>query len=100
MPYLAGAPAADPRCPLPSARGVPDSLRGALVGAFAPDAKVTVGGEATGRIDVTGSVKVRGSYTELDFNDQAVHRSGTVSVPVVAGAYATPPLRLTWQAQS
>ena len=98
-PCVTAAPTADPRCPLPTARGVPDTLRGTVVGTFAPDAKVTVEPAATGRIDVSGHVQVRGSYQELDFNDLPVTRSGTVAVPVAATAYATPPLRLSWQVQ-
>lgn len=98
-PCVIGTASADPRCPLPTARSVPDSLRGTMVGAFAPDAKVTVDATSTGRIDVSGHVQVRGSYTELDFDDLPVSRSGTVSVPISATAYATPPLRLSWLAQ-
>ena len=98
-PCVTGTPAADPRCPLPSARGVPGSLRGTIVGSFAPDAKVTVDAGSTGRIDVSGHVQVRGSYSELDFDDLPVHRSGTVSVPIAATAYAASPLRLTWLVQ-
>lgn len=98
-PCVTGGPTADPRCPLPDDRGVPDSLRGAVVGAFAPDAKITVESTPAGRIDVSGHVQVHGSYQDLDFNDLPVTHSGTVSVPIAASTYPTPPLRLAWQVQ-
>jgi hypothetical protein len=97
---LAGTPTADPLCPLATARGVPGTLRGVTVGQFAPDATVAVSDAPQGRIDVAGHVQVRGTYQELDFNDLAVRRSGTVSVLVSASAYATPPLRFTWQVRA
>lgn len=100
MPCLAGSPSADLRCPLPTSRGVPGSLHGAITGAFAPDATVAVSDVAAGRLDVTAHVKVRGSYQALDFSDLPVAHSGTVSVLLSASAYATTPLRLTWQVQS
>ena len=98
-PCLAGSPSADPRCPLPTSRGVPGSLHGAITGAFAPDATVAVAGVAAGRLDVTGHVHVKGRYQELDFSDLPVAHTGTVSVLLSASTYATAPLRLTWQGQ-
>jgi hypothetical protein len=100
IPCLAGSPSADPRCPLPTPRGVPGSLHGAITGAFVPDATVAVASVAAGQLEVSGHVKVSGRYQELDFSDLPVPHSGTVSVLLSASSYATTPLRLSWQAQS
>ncbi|MDP9094085.1 MAG: hypothetical protein M3N95_14435 [Actinomycetota bacterium] len=97
-PCLVGAPSADPRCPMPSQRAVPDSLHGTLVGGLGAGTSVTVGADASGVLDISATPRVRGSYQLLDFNNIAVTQSGTVSVPVRASAYAVAPLRVQWLA--
>lgn len=91
---LAGAPTAAPDCPRPSPRAVPQSLRGATVGPLKPSIIVATG--ASGRIEVSAQATVRGTYRLLNFNNVAVTKSGTVTLPVRASAYATPPIRLAW----
>jgi hypothetical protein len=87
----------DVRCPLPSPRAVPGSLAGRVDGTGPLQLKVTVADAAAGLLEVDGTVPVTGHYRELDFDNLAKARSGTVRVEVSASAYATQPLRLTWR---
>lgn len=95
-PCLAGAPAADPRCPVPVPGGVPGSLHGTLVGTVDLSNAIVVADTAPGLIELSAMAKVSGSYQSLDFNDVAVTHRGTISVPLNASGYATPPLQLSW----
>jgi hypothetical protein len=96
-PCLAGAPSADPRCPMPSQRAVPGSLHGTLASGLGAGITVTVGPDSSGVLDLSATPKVLGSYQLLNFNNIAVTQSGTVAVPIQATAYAVAPLRIEWQ---
>jgi hypothetical protein len=91
---LRDVPAPAPSCPRPTTRAIPDSLHGTIVGTVQPS--VTVAGGATGMIDVVARVTVKGTYRTLDFNNIAVVKTGTVTLPVHASAYATSPIQLAW----
>jgi hypothetical protein len=96
-PCLAGAPSADPRCPMPSQRAVPGSLHGTLTSGLGAGISVTVASDSSGVLDISATPKVLGSYQLLNFNNLAVTQSGTVSVPIHASAYAVAPLHIAWQ---
>ena len=96
-PCLAGPPSADPTCPMPAARSVPGSLHGTLIGQLAASTTISVEPVAAGVIDLNARVKVSGSYQTLDFDNIAVTKRGTATLPVRATAFATSPTVLTWQ---
>jgi hypothetical protein len=82
-------------CPQPSERYLPGSLRGTLATAT-PALTVSLTDSAAGVIQVAGTVAVIGSYRRLNFDNKLVSGQGRVGVPVRATAYATAPLRLSW----
>jgi hypothetical protein len=91
------APAA--YCPVPSGTGlrtVPQSLRGALVGA--PDVHVSVAPQADGRLMITGTEHVDGTYLSLDYQNQTTTVTGAVDVTFTAHSYATDPLKIVLDA--
>lgn len=88
------------RCPLPSDRFVPGSLRGTLIGKAADDVSLTVAADPAGVIDVSGTIGFRGSFRLLDFDNVASRHTGTIQLPLSAVAYAVPPVRLRWTAAS
>jgi hypothetical protein len=94
---LSGGAKADPRCPLPTSRAVPGSLR-ATVSAADVRSAAAVGLAATahGVITVSGKIKLTGRYTALDFDNQPVAKKGAVSLPLLATAYATSPITINW----
>lgn len=87
---------ADPRCPLPSERYVPGSLRGVLAAPIGTDVTVHLLANAAGVIAVEGGASFRGSAQVLDFDDVAVTRTGTVQLQFAATTYATKPLVIQW----
>jgi hypothetical protein len=93
---LAGAAAgkADPRCPLPSPRYVPGSISGTVDGSVADTVQVDVQG--AGLLVVSGTARVSGSYQELDFNNIAHDKKGSVELNLSATGYAVKELRLQW----
>ena len=95
-PCLTGAPAAAD-CPLPAPRAVPASLRGRLVGPVEAGTTISVVAGAAGLIDVSGHVKVAGSFQVLDFNNIPHTRSATLFLPLLAQAFARAPISLAWQ---
>jgi hypothetical protein len=90
----------DDRCPLPSERYVPGSIRGALAGALENDLRIDVGTGPTGKLDITADVQVSGTYRRLTFRNRTVTHSGQLRLPIHAQAYAVAPLRLTWERAS
>lgn len=92
----------DRRCPQPTERCVPGSLRGALVGAIGDDLTVDLDQTATGTLDITGGVRVRvrGTYRKLTFRNRTVVGSGQLRLPIRASAYAVGPLQIVWAAGS
>jgi hypothetical protein len=94
---LAGTKAADPRCPLPAARAVPGTLRAIVSAADVRRAAVIeLAPSPSGVVAVSGTIKLAGRYTALDFENQPVMESGTVSLPLTASAYATDPITINW----
>lgn len=91
--------AADPRCPLPSGRCVPGSLRGRLTGST-NTLDVRLEAAPAGVIGISGTVAFRGSYRVLDFDNIASSRSGTAQLQVDATVYAIAPLTLRWSSPS
>lgn len=84
------------RCPLPSERYVPGSLRGNLTGSLSSAMTVLVDVDPAGQLQVTGSVAFTGSYRTLDFDNVAATHHGTVQLPLSAVAFPTAPLSLVW----
>jgi len=95
---LAAGKAAAPMCPLPSSRFVPGSLAGHITGRVADTMNLAVDDTAAGAIDVTGSVPFTGSYRELTFDNVAVHKQGTLQLPLASAAYPVSPIVIRWQA--
>lgn len=87
----------DPRCPLPTSRSVPGSVRGAAVRAADLHLTVDVGDSAAGTLDIAGTAQVRGTYRRLTFQNRTVTGSGEFRLPVHATSYALDPLQITWQ---
>jgi hypothetical protein len=85
----------DVRCPQPSERFVPGSLRG-TVAAPLDRLAVSVESGAAGVLGVTGSVRVTGTYRRLDFENRAAAGHGNVTLPIHARSYAVPPLAIAW----
>lgn len=85
-------------CPLPSNRYVPGSLRGRLLTDVAGQMSLTVDPAAAGLIDVAGTVPFRGRYSQLDFDNIASTRYGTVQLPLTATLYAVRPVIIQWAA--
>ena len=83
--------AAPASCPMPPSGIVPGSLRGRLVDGVDHIA-LRVGSAAPGTIELTGAVNFRGSYQRLDYDNVVHRRSGGLSLPVDAWAYAVAPL--------
>jgi hypothetical protein len=88
---------ADSRCPLPSARSVPGSVRGALAASAANDVAVVVTADPTGSLEMVGTVRVVGRYDVLDFNNVASTKRGAFKLQVDARAYPRSPLTIRWQ---
>jgi hypothetical protein len=95
---LGGGTNADPRCPLPSSRAVPESMRGSTSGDVAGGLHVDVGSDPAGLFEVTGTAAVLGHYAALDANNVSYDVRGRYRVSVDALTYAYPPLQVLWQA--
>ena len=88
-------------CPTPAdPRAVPGSVRGTLTGNLVDDLTVAVDAGPDGLLEVTGSVEVRGSYQQLDFNNLPTAKAGIVSLSIRAHCYATTPAKLVWETTS
>jgi hypothetical protein len=88
-------------CPSPNDdRAIPGSTRGKLPRDVGAKLDVTVADGPDGRIDVSGTVTVRGRYQRLDFDNLPVTRSGNIVLAVNAHCYATGPSKLAWDASS
>lgn len=91
----------DPRCPLPSDRYVPGSLRGRIAPSAVATLSLSVAGDPDGVIGISGhAVPVTGRYEVLDFENLPVARTGTLQLAVSARAYAVAPLRIGWSRPS
>lgn len=93
-------PGADPRCPLPSDRYVPGSLRGSVPDDLGDGLTLTVPATARGAINVSGDVRFTGSWRSLTFENVAQPHSGGLQLPVAATTDVTTPLRVIWQETS
>ena len=94
---LGPAATPDPRCPVPSDRYVPGSLRGSFPAAALARVPLGVADDPAGviRIDAA-ALPVTGRYQLLDFNNQPLRRSGTVALPLTATSYAVSPIAVNW----
>ncbi|SHG11360.1 hypothetical protein SAMN05443575_1407 [Jatrophihabitans endophyticus] len=87
---------ADLRCPLPTERYVPGSLRGTVSSGLS-GTDVDVAASDAGMLEIKTTVAVRGGFSRLEFDNTVTKRSGTTfRMAVAAHAYAVPPLRLQW----
>lgn len=94
---LGGSVQPDPRCPLPGSRAVPGTLRATVSAAGVQrTAVVTLAASSTGAITISGTIKLKGRYTVLDFENQPVAKSATVSLPLAATTYPTYPISIVW----
>jgi hypothetical protein len=94
---LAGSTAADPRCPLPASRAVPGTLRATVsADGVRRAAVIELAQSSSGVVAISGTIKLSGRYAVLDFENQPVVKSGTVSVPLTATAHATGPITIDW----
>jgi hypothetical protein len=86
-------------CPVPSGTGVravPASLRGTVVGT--PAVAASVAPQADGKLLITGTAKVDGSYQSLDYQNQASAAKGQFDVTFKAHCYASSPGDFVWDA--
>lgn len=88
---------ADPRCPVPSARAVPGSLRGTVAGALENELAVEVTADSVGSLDITGKVRVNGRFRTLGFTNTVRTTTGAFGLPVHARAYGVDSLTIVWQ---
>ncbi|MEO9139716.1 MAG: hypothetical protein ABI345_11675 [Jatrophihabitans sp.] len=88
---------ADPRCPLPSARSIPGSLRGRLVGAVDKDLSIRVTADSVGSFDITGTIRINASYRTLSFTNTVRTETGEFGLRVHARAYGLNALTIVWQ---
>lgn len=95
---LDGKVRADPRCPLPSSRYMPGSVKATIDGKILDGLRIDVGDG--GLLLVSGQVQVTGSYRELDFDNIAHDKSGTIRLAVWASGYPTGDLKLQWRVPS
>jgi hypothetical protein len=94
---LSGGVRADPRCPLPTSRAVPGSVR-ATADPVAVGRAAVIGLEATsaGVMTISGKIKLVARYAALDFQNQPVAKDGVVSLPLTATIPATDPITVDW----
>jgi len=96
---LAGDPHADPRCPLPTSRAVPGTMRATVTAALVRRAAiVSLTASAAGVLSISGKIALAGRYSALDFNNLPVAKKGRVSLSLSAFAYATDPITINWAA--
>jgi hypothetical protein len=94
---LAGSTTADPRCPLPVSRAVPGSVRAKVSAAGVQRAAVVkLAQSSSGVVAISGAIKLAARYTVLDFENQPVPRSATVSLPLAATTHVTDPITIVW----
>jgi hypothetical protein len=94
---LSGGARADPRCPVPSNRTVPGSVRATVRAADVRRVvSVRPATSSRGIIMISGRLVLDARYLALDFENQPVRKTGPVVLPVRATTYATAPLTVTW----
>lgn len=85
-------------CPLPSdARAVPGSVRGTMATPASTVATLRLQPGPDGLVQITADVEVNGEYQQLDFNNQRVTETGSLTVRVVATCYVTAPETIVWR---
>jgi len=96
---LAASTHPDPRCPLPDSRAVPGTVRATLSAVDVKRAAVIkLAASSTGVVNLSGTLKLTGRYTLLDFENQPAAKNGTVSLSLTATAYANDPVVIAWAA--
>ncbi|MEP7178242.1 MAG: hypothetical protein ABI775_04080 [Pseudonocardiales bacterium] len=94
---LGGSTSADPRCPLPTNRAVPGTLSATVNAADLHRAEVIrLAQSSSGVVAITATIKLAGRYTALDFENQPVVKTGTVSLTLTATTHATTPITIDW----
>jgi hypothetical protein len=88
---------ADPRCPLPTPRAVPGTVRATLPPNAADAVGMVVQADSSGLVQLTGKLPLNGTYTALDFNNIAHGYRGAFTLPVQALAYPGSPVVVSWQ---
>jgi hypothetical protein len=84
-------------CPAPAdPQAIPGSVRGSVTGDLANQLSIDVEPRADGRLHVTGTLDVTGSYQQLDFNNLPERKTGTVPLSIDAHCYANQPDRIVW----
>jgi hypothetical protein len=74
-----------------------DTVPGSLRGTFhdeTDDLSLVVDGDSAGSVSVSGAARFDGQYRTLDFDNVAHTRTGRLTVPFTAAAYAVSPLRV------
>lgn len=87
-------------CPSPDnpAGVVPGSVRGVVTGDLADHLNIQLVPDANGLVQISGVVNVKGTYQQLDFDNQPQRKSGTAQLNISAQCYVTDPGRLVWEA--
>jgi hypothetical protein len=92
------ATATDPTCPMPSDdRAVPGTLHGSIKGSL-PMPSVQIIANPDGRVEITGTATVNGSYNRLNFDNMPQTRTGSTQVKLAAFCYLTSPTSIVWDA--
>jgi hypothetical protein len=92
-------PNPSPSCPVPTdARVVPGTVHGTLSGDLGQELTIQVAPGPDSVLDIRGSVAVRGSYRQLDFDNLPIAKSGTTDLAIRAHCNATNPGKLAWGA--
>lgn len=86
----------DARCPLPSERYVPGSVRGTMVASLGPQVTLSIGTSDTGRVVLDGLVGIEASYRRLGFRNQVQVGRARLNLPIHGALYLQPPLRILW----
>jgi hypothetical protein len=90
-------PGADPRCPLPTDRIVPGTLRGRVDSNIPDVVNLAVAVSARGVITIDGQVLFTGTWRALSFENVAEPQRGDLKLPVEGTTYLTAPLHILWQ---
>ncbi|MDQ2836600.1 MAG: hypothetical protein M3Y42_01375 [Actinomycetota bacterium] len=91
----------DPNCPVADdSRSIPGSLRGTAKLGLSGAPGVSLSGTDDGRVDLTGTVYVKGAWKIWDFNNQVVNKNGVTDVQVQAVASIKDLNTVYWTVQS
>jgi hypothetical protein len=87
----------DPSCPLPKDdRAIPGTLHGSLT-ETTPALSTQLMSDPDGRIEITGTLTVNGSYRRLNFDNMSQTQSGSAQVQLAAICSANSPTSIVWK---